>query len=429
MSQLISGEPIQQRLEQLQESFREAFTGRASGVCLWIVANDDELSLIDALVATEESPAAVFHDLFISIRAEAAGADDFPKNCANYLYLKIQENQEDLSEAGLPDTNWAGPPQVTSFQEFLRYLLDFSNHLPWLNGRTVLHLEPDSFTDEKRYGKQLRAVLSEGLPDDFILMLADVAGGKLDQSIGHRADLEVIRLVANLNTGEIVREMIDGGDQADPTVQFQQHYLDVSEQGAKGNFEKMRVAGRKALAIAEQEIGWEHMVVTVLAAQGSLLLSREAHRREALEFFQRARREAALAAATGNDSAAPILLQTLNFEAVGLYQLKEYPAAATTYREAADKCVDEDHLFNKFEALRMAAHCLHKAGDKRAAWDTGLEALEIAEQLPLEIIRNSTIGFLGEELEDLGVALNSGRLLVEVQRRIEAIQGAAAGAK
>lgn len=119
--------------------------------------------------------------------------------------------------------------------------------------------------------------------------------------------------------------------------------------------------------------------------------------------------------------AVPVLLQALNFEALGLYQLKEFKAAATTYLEIVENCTGTDHLFSKFEALRLAAHCLHRTGDNRAAWTTGLQALDTAETLPHEIIQRSTIEYLRDEMTELAEKLNLPQDLSSVQRRVVAL--------
>ncbi|MEM9258196.1 MAG: hypothetical protein AAGA62_01045 [Bacteroidota bacterium] len=395
------------RLRRLQELFRQAYPVDAPpGLCLWLV-EPDEVDMIGAFVLTEDSPGAVFRDLFLTFVGADAGASHYLKQLGEEWQAQLTAAADTLMEQGFSPSLWEQPPTVRSLADFFRYVQSVTGHMKHMKGRTVIYFRPESYADETAFVSLFEAELRRGLPGNLLLMLHATENSAANQRLAGRKDWGVTTLRPALNMASVAAELAAEGNPNDPAVQYRVLFLEMSEQGAKGAFGKMKEAGEKVYALAQQQVGWEHLLVSILAAQGAHLLTNKRHRKEALDFFRRARKDAELALKVGNPAGRAVLLQALNFEGAGLFHLKDYSTAAATYTEAATfASEDENDAFHAMEGFRMAGWCHERAGDRTAAWDSYHKSLAAAEKLSSEVLRGSTLPYLGRELLRLVEDLN-----------------------
>lgn len=424
MTPLFNSGPLEERLRLLQSAYTVNLPEElASALCIWLVKDPEEARMVSAMVATEGTPGSVLNDLFVTISGAGAGGVNFVRDCLRDFQQTLAENANDLQEAGLPEERWKVVPAVSSFSELLAFVSSTFQQLPGLNTRTTLFLSPSSINDQTNYVSMLEYALEEGLPENFILMVTAYEGEFLLERFRTKSPEKTVIIPANLNMADAVKEVVATGDQKKPTVQFHQLYVEMSEYGAKGAFEKMQASGAKALRIAEQMPGWEHMIVTLFSAQGSMLLTRKSQREEALKCFEKARKVAQQMLALEQDSAATVLHQALSFEALGLYHLKRYRLAGDTYLKAVAAAEEEDLAFGRFESYRMASHAYTLAGDYQAAWANGEEGLNLAEKLDPEFVPYTTIYQLGEALLELAEQLNKRAEITNISQRISNLVG------
>jgi hypothetical protein len=131
-----------------------------------------------------------------------------------------------------------------------------------------------------------------------------------------------------------------------------------------------------------------------------------------------------LAEKVGNPAGRPVHLQTLNFEAAGLFQQKSFVRAAGTYTEAATlAATDENDAFHEMEAYRMAGYCHFRAGNNQAAWDSYHAGLTVAERIAPATLRGSSLPYLGRALLQLIEVENRHAATTDIRQRLERLLG------
>ncbi len=392
--------------------------------------------MIDAFVLTEDTPGAVFRDLFLSFFCEDAGAKErreersgasLPrtwKEQGDVLRSQLLAREAELKEQGFPEAGFRPPPLIKGINDFLRYVHRVTGQMHNLRGRTVVYLNPTKVTDKRAFLTAIQHALETGLPDNQILMVHAPPEDLAHQMLGPRDDLGVVTIEADLDMGAVAEELAADGDPGDPALRYRTLFVELNRHGQARNYGKMREAGDLALAVADQTPGWEHLSVTILAAQGSHLLTDRSRQEEALAFFVRARRAAEVAVQTENPSGPAVMLQARQFEAAGLVHLKRWQEAAECYEAALDWVGEEpDQAFQRFETLRMAGWCHQQAGNYETAWDRYQQSLVVADLIPNDLARNSTLPYVGRELLRLADRL---RRLLEtpvIRERMDALVG------
>ncbi len=292
---------VTRRLALVQDRYRAAFPpDRTTGLCLWSV-EPDEVQMIDAFVLTEDTPGAVFRDLFLSFFCEDAGAKErreersgasLPrtwKEQGDVLRSQLLAREAELKEQGFPEAGFRPPPLIKGINDFLRYVHRVTSQMHNLRGRTVVYLNPTKVTDKRAFLTAIQHALETGLPDNQILMVHAPPEDLAHQMLGPRDDLGVVTIEADLDMGAVAEELAADGDPGDPALRYRTLFVELNRHGQARNYGKMREAGDLALAVADQTPGWEHLSVTILAAQGSHLLTDRSRQEEALAFFVRAR--------------------------------------------------------------------------------------------------------------------------------------------
>ncbi|MEM8586188.1 MAG: hypothetical protein AAGF87_18080 [Bacteroidota bacterium] len=414
------------RLLLLQEMYRDAFPNeRHSGTCLWLVEEDGE-KMVNALVETEDTPGAVFDAMLVTLRSPFNGRDTYATDLADELWNeRILAGKEELIAAGVDPVLFDQPPRVRNLNDLFLYFRGFVSALPNPCPGVAIYLWPlDYKKPVKQWVTWLEESLQQNLPDHCVLLLHDRPDGLLSTRLARRKDLKVSALTPDLKMDELAAELAAEGDPNDPEVQFRQLFLKLSEAGQRGDFERMKAHGQDAQNLAEQQTGWEHIVVSVLAAQGSHLLSRKGNQAEAITYFEQARNKAELAIELENPAGPVVLIQTLNFLAAAHFHHSEYDAATEYYLEVAQRTEQaEDQQFIRMEAFRMAAFCQRLAGKPTEAWENNLLSLVAAEGLDENIRFQSTLPYVGRELMTLMEILNRYSESRQLKERLNRLAG------
>ena len=380
--------------------------------------------MIDALVATEATEGQVFDDLFLTLRSPFVGAKTYPAACAEELRQQMEAAAEELTGIGVDPALWQRSPTVTTLADLANYALHIRATLPEVEDRIVLYLDPPAINDESDYGTQLGEFLRTELPEGIILMTVTYPGSEVHQTLQRYAKHGITFIEPHLNMDAAVEELLASGDPSDPATIFNKHYAAMAKYGNAGNFAKLDEEARAAIEFVDRQPGFEHLAVNVLCAEGAFLLPHKRRLPEAIDRFVKAQRRAKLAMAAGEPSAAVLLIQALNYEAGAHYQRSDYELATDRYRRAATEATqDEAHLYLRFESLRMAMESAHAWREYMKAYEYGLEALTVAEALPLEIVRQSTAGFMGRRLLKLAERRAAPRDIGSLRRRLETLLG------
>ena len=375
--------------------------------------------MVDAMIATEASEAAVFNDLFLVCRCTDAGTGEWVEQCGNNLRDQLAAAAQNFTEADVNPDLWEQNHNVHDLPSLIAYARKISAVYPNLEGRTVLYLSPISIGDEAAYTGALSAAIRGGLPPNFILMLLAAPEGTLANRLGRLEGVTPIE--PDLDMPTAIQELLAADGEDTPETNFNRHHHAMAEAGGAGDFKKMHAEGDAALAIAENQDGWGASVITIHNTQGALYLNRPGHLRQALDAFGKARHAAKIALATDAPGALQAHIQTLIFEGTTHFHLAAYDRAAASYLEAADRSEDEAFVVQKLESLRMASDCQRRNGDHRAAWATGLRGIDVAETMAAGQVENSTLPYLGEAL--LGLADELNRDGKAVSTRVTALLG------
>ena len=410
------------RLRQVQRLYVEADRPATGGLLLWI-ASQEEASMIDAFVLTEDSAGAVTRDLFLTFIQGTPDSPDYVQALDEEFRRQLEAARDTLHDQGVKVEPFLVPLRSASLQDFLHRIRAFAGSLTHLRGRTVVYLNPAAARPTDSFATLLQRLLATGLPEGVDLMLRDTEDGPVGRRLAGRDDLGVRTLRPELRMDELARELAAEGDPEDPAVQFRTLFLEMSQFGSQGAFESMRERGEAARRLAQQHIGWEHLPATVLAAQGAHLLPHKGRRNEAITFFQQARVAAREAIDADNPAGRAVLLQCLNFEAAGLLQAGDLTRAAAVYEAAAARADEPEEAFQRMEALRLAAYCFNGAGAQEKAWQRNLDALQTAETLSPDLLRGSTLPYVGRALLDLIDRLNRHADARDVRHRMERLVG------
>ncbi|WP_157976000.1 hypothetical protein [Lewinella sp. IMCC34191] len=409
------------RLRLVQRLYIDSPTKEAGSLMLWI-AGPEEQRMIEAFVLTEDSAGAVTRDLFLTFLQGTPGSPDYVADLDAEFRRQLENARDTLFEQEVNIQPYLTPLQSARLQDFIRRIHSFAGELKNHRGRTVIFLNPAQTTDSLADG--LQQLLVAGLPPGLDLMVCDTEDGPLGRRFAGREDMGVRTLRPELNMDQLARELAAEGDPEDPAVRFRTLFLEMSQFGSRGAFESMRERGEAARELAQQQIGWEHLVATVLAAQGAHLLPHGDRRKEAVSLFRQARAAAQLAIDVDNPAGRAVLLQTLHFEAAGLLHSKEYLSAAEIYEEAATRADRDDEAFQRMEAYRLAAWCFACGGAQVEAWQRNLKALEVAETIAPDQLRGSTLPYVGRALLEAVERLNRHDATRDIRDRLERLVGA-----
>ncbi|PPK88771.1 hypothetical protein CLV84_1743 [Neolewinella xylanilytica] len=411
------------RLRQVQRLYTESVTTEAGRLMLWI-AGPEEKPMIEAFVLTEDSAGAVTRDLFLTFVQGNPDTSDYLANLDAEFRLQLESARDTLLGQGVPFEPYLTPLRSGGLTGFLRRIHSFAGTLTHHRGRTVVFLNPAQGRPSDSLATTLQQLLVSGLPAGLDVMVCDTEDGPLGRRFTGREDWHVRTLRPELHMDQLARELAAEGDPEDPAVRFRTLFLEMSQSGSRGAFDSMREQGEAARQLAQQQIGWEHLVATVLAAQGAHLLPHADRRKEAVSLFRQAREAAQLAIDVGNPAGRAVLLQCLNFEAAGLLHAKEYPAAAATYEEAAARADREDEAFQRMEAYRLAAWCFDRGGAQEQAWQCNLDALQTAETISPDLLRGSTLPYVGQALLEGVERMNRHDAIRDIRHRMERLVGA-----
>ncbi|MGB3801301.1 MAG: hypothetical protein WA952_15905 [Lewinella sp.] len=410
------------RLRQVQRLYTESVVpDKAGRLLLWIV-EPDETAMIEAFVLTEDSAGAVTRDLFLTFIQGVSDAPDYVTELDGEFRRQLESAGDALRAQGVDFAPHLIPLRSRRLEDFIERIRSFTRELKNHRGRTVLYLNP-KLPPRDTFATTLQRLLATGLPEGVDLMVQDREDGPLGRRFAGREDMGVRTLRPELKMNDLARELAAEGDPEDPAVQFRTLFLELSQFGSQGAYDSMRSKGEAARKLAQQQIGWEHLTATVLAAQGAHLLPHKAQREEALSYFRQAREAAQLAIDVGNPAGRAVLLQTMNFEAAGLLHAKQYDRAAAIYVEAAACADQKDEAFQRMEALRLAAWCFNCAGAQEKAWQRNLDALNVAEDLSPELLRGSTLPYVGQALLELIDQLNRHDATSDIRHRMERLVG------
>jgi hypothetical protein len=182
----------------------------------------------------------------------------------------------------------------------------------------------------------------------------------------------------------------------------------------------MQSEGLKAINIAQQQQGWEHLEVAACVSMGSAMLKEKSRHAESLQLFEKACQSGQRAMQSGNPVGAVVLCQALFAKGVAYLNVKEYGTAAQVYESIVPVAKEiKNGAFQTMEAWRMAGYCHEHGHRMQHAWDCNCAALDAAEDLDEQIRANSTLPYVGQALIRLSETLGKHQQLPLIRQKME----------
>ncbi len=409
---------ITQRLDILNARYEEFRENPDAKICLWLIQRD-ELPMLDAFFNVENTEHGNFPDLFLRFESAFEKAEQYQQVLSNELQDFLRQEKETLENDGMDSSFLANP----AFRQtaFLPALSLFANAVPDLQeGSVVAWLAPEYVVDYTAWEDWLVESLERGFSPKVRLMLACTAAEHSFARLRATFPKAFVTIVPKLDMPAAMRQLAASGNRSDPGTQYRIHFVEMGQAATSGNFEKMQSEGLKAVNIAQQQTGWEHLEVAAYVSMGNAMLREKSRLSESLQFFDKACLSAKRAVQSGNPVGQIVLCQALFAKGVAYLNTKDFSQAAQVYESIVPVAEEvKNGTFQKMEAWRMAGYCHEQGRQSQHAWDCNLAALGVAEALDEQIRVNSTLPYIGQALIRLSETLGKHQQLPQIRQKME----------
>jgi tetratricopeptide (TPR) repeat protein len=420
---------ITRRLEKIQDmwnEFREMPTARC---CIWTVA-PDERAMIEAFYQVNTSENSKTPDFFIRLESPFQSHLNYGQILSQELQNIIDEERADLIEQGTPIT-WQSQhvddPKNPAIG-FLRNFFQLANSMD-IGALLVAYLVPKTIANNNDWEKWWVAITELGIPTNIRLMVVDTEGAIADKLVKKHVG-KVIAYKPPLDMGNAIRELMnETGDQNDKGTHFKKAFLELTQCIAKRDAMGMRQYAEKAIGLARQ-MGYPHLEIAVLCTTASGLIT-EGKQKTAVKTYDEALRVAQVAKSKPLIKEVPDLkvsdadgnlfeqlsIQILFSKGTAFVGIKppQYESGLEAYQQA-DKLLQEliaakgnptepvnfeqggIFFLHRLEALRMSGYCWEGLGQKQKALELYAKAVTIAEQIPEDMRKSTTLNFVGQAM-------------------------------
>lgn len=409
---------ITQRLDILNARYEEFRENPDAKICLWLIQHD-EMPMIESFFNLENTEHGNFPDLFLRFESAFEKADSYQRTLTNELFDFLQQEKQALENDGMDSSFLANLPARQA--DFFPLLSAFANAVPDLqDGSVVAWLSPEYVADYPAWEEWLAETLERGCPPKVRLMLACTEAEHTFSRLRSTFPKAFVTLVPKLDMPAAMRQLAASGDRNDPGTQYRIHFVEMGQAASSGNFEKMQSEGLKAVNVAQQQQGWEHLEVAAYVAMGNAMLREKSRHSECLQFFEKACQSADRAVKAGNPVGTVVLCQAMFAKGVAYLNVKDFEQAAQIYESIVPVSNEvKNGAFQTMEAWRMAGYCHEKDSRAQIAWDCNLAALDAAENLDEQIRTNSTLPYVGQALIRLSEALGKHQQLPQIRQKME----------
>jgi len=409
---------ITQRLDILNARYEEFRDNPDAKICLWLIQRD-EMPMLEAFFNFENTEHGNFPDLFLRFESAFEKAEQYQRALFNEFQNFLQQEKEALENDGM-DLSFLARLDFRQ-TSFLPALSAFGQAVPdFQDGNVVAWLSPEYVTDYTIWENWLVESLERGFPPKVRLMLACTAAEHTFSSLRATFPKAFVTIVPHLDMPAAIRQLAASGDRNDPGTQFRVHFVEMGQAASSGNFEKMQSEGLKAVNIAQQQLGWEHLEVAAYVAMGNAMLREKSRHSESLQFFEKACQSGNRAVQSGNPVGAVVLCQAMFAKGVAYLNVKEFGSAAQVYESIVPVSKEvKNGAFQTMEAWRMAGYCHEQGRQAQHAWDCNLAAFHTAEDLDEQIRTNSTLPYIGQALIRLSETLGKHQQLPQIRQKLE----------
>lgn len=412
---------ITQRLETLQQHYAAYRLTEGKRVCIWRL-RADEYRMAEAFYYYEQSEGARFPDLFLGLAPAFQNPTQYVQALLDEFRLMLDTQSGELATHGV-NLPFHLPTTIRDSARLWQYFSQLVEALHYLEGDLVLWLNPVQIEDQPAWEEWLIQALEAPLPARVHWLLTPMIDTAPLPLLEERHQDIGYAITPDLDMESAIRQMASGGNPQEPDSQYRQAIVAMNLAAQKGHTPKAKKQAQRALAIAQQQAGWEHLEVAAHLALAAFLPASE--QAFAQDQYERALSIAHRAYEEEHPAGKAVYLQALMAQAAFDFRSRRFLEAAAQYEKVPPLTEGEpDYVFQRMEAQRMAGYCYRQARELHKAWDAYWAALESAELLDEATRRNSTLPYIGQGLLEISLPTHHQREEVYIRQKIEAYVGA-----
>ncbi len=368
---------ITQRLEILQSHYRKFRENPEARFCHWAI-KEDEAKMMEAFVKYENSEHGIFPDLFFPVISPFKSASQYSQSLLEETNSWLDNDTASIKEAGY-DLQFDKPARAEKPSSFLEPLSRFASRIKELDN-VVAVLEPTEISDYGAWESWMMELAGSNIPLNTRIMVSlEESASGLYRLRGTYKNI-IVSILADLDMPGAMRQLASSGDPGDPGVQYRLLILDMGQAASEGNFDKMKSFGEKAVNLAQQQVGWEHLEVAAYLTLGSFIVA--SNQKEAVELYKKGVQTAENAHQNKHPLGVPTLLQAHNFIAAAYFGPRQYEEAIHYYGKAAAVAkTDKNYTYQQMEAHRMSGLCFQQLKRPTEAFQQYWQALDLATEI------------------------------------------------
>ena len=380
--------PFEERKEKLTEQWLSVARDPKVRLLHWrLVAGEREF--IETYFAEQNAPGADLPDVFLTFSAP------FSRD-AGYGGQLVSELKRAASvRSGAPSKFLpVSAPGLSDVDLFLANAGSFYRAYRYNFQHVALALTPIEVDDGGAFMHWLQAAMHRIATPRLKLIVFDHAEAPALAPLANAEPVAVKSITAGLDLKGALEELSLSAGQEAPGAKLRHAFLQASNAAGRGDVEAALQAGALGIALAEQVGAWAFSVGIQFVLAGAL--STAGRLGEAVQYYYAAEKSAFSADKQGDPQGAQLRVDARFAIGAVMVGASSFRQAAQWYEQTVPCAEYATDLRRQLEALRMAAYCWERAGEADASWNAAIKGLGIAQHLPDEQRRASTLAYLGE---------------------------------
>jgi len=419
--------PIERRLDILYEQWDAFVQNEQARLLRWVIEGDERPMIEAFLTAESDEEIGQTPDLFIRFSSAFSKPADHGFVLLRELIGQYAAAQDALREDGV-SVHWQPPPigpSDTDCRSFIHGCASLKQALGDKVRVIAAVLEPDAVADIDAYPLWLQTLVQQAPAEVRVISIEDT----IEQPLRLLAASESVRVVsqpAELAMPEALEELSSAsGGLETPAGQLRHLMVQLNKALSAKDLAKAERLTRQALALASAQ-KWYHLALAVhfMMAGGLMAASRLA---DAVGHY-RAAETAAEEGRLSEDPEIARLCPGLKLKArlgggSALLAAKSYELGAKHYEDTVAVALAASDPRAVIDCYRLASFCYEQNKRYQQAWDSGVKGLQAAQDLDQEVLKTSSLPYLGESLIRIGQRKEFYGLGARIDREMTKLMG------